>query len=100
MSLSLSDVQHIANLAQLEISDGQADKMLEQLNGILALVGQMSAVDTTGVAPLSHPVAAYLPDVALRLRKDEVTEENRRDDYQQSAPMTQDGLYLVPRVIE
>ena len=100
MSLSLSDVQHIANLAQLEISDDRAGKTLEQLNGIFALVGQMSSVDTTGIEPLSHPIAALMPDLSLRLRKDVVTEPNRRGDYQKPAPATQDGLYLVPRVVE
>ena len=57
------------------------------------------AVDTTGVAPLSQPLAAVL-DLPLRLREDDVTEENRRDAYQAPAPKTQDGLYLVPQVIE
>ena len=60
----------------------------------------MRAVDTTGVAPLSHPIAAWKDDVALRLREDKVTEPNRRDDYQKPAPATQDGLYLVPKVID
>ncbi len=100
MSLSLSDVQHIANLAQLEISDERAAKTLEQLNGIFALVGQMSAVDTKGIEPLSHPIAALMPDLSLRLREDLVTEPNLRDAYQKPAPATQDGLYLVPRVVE
>lgn len=100
MSLSLSDVQHIANLAQLEISDERAAKTLEQLNGIFALVGQMSAVDTKGIEPLSHPIAALMPDLSLRLREDLVTEPNLRDVYQKPAPATQDGLYLVPRVVE
>ncbi|MBS1187346.1 MAG: putative Glutamyl-tRNA(Gln) amidotransferase subunit [Burkholderiaceae bacterium] len=100
MSLSLSDVQHIANLAQLEISDERASKTLAQLNGIFALVGQMSAVDTTGIEPLSHPIAALMPELSLRLREDRVLEPDRRDAYQQCAPATQDGLYLVPRVVE
>ncbi len=100
MSLSLSDVKHIANLAQLELSDAQASKTLGQLNGIFALVGQMSAVDTTGIEPLSHPIAAHMPDLSLRLRPDAVTEPNLRENYQQPAPAVQDGLYLVPRVIE
>lgn len=100
MSLTLSDVQHIANLAQLEITGDRAEKTLEQLNGIFALVGQMSAVNTTGIEPLSHPIAALMPDLSLRLREDHVIEPDRRDDYQQCAPVTQDGLYLVPRVVE
>ena len=65
-----------------------------------ALVEQMRAIDTSGVEPLSHPIAAIEPALALRLREDAVTESNRRDDYQQPAPATQDGLYLVPKVIE
>ena len=100
MHLNLSDVHHIANLAQLELSDNQAEKTLGQLNGIFDLVNQMSAVDTAGVEPLSHPIAALMPDLSLRLREDQVTEPDRRDAYQQPAPSTQEGLYLVPKVIE
>lgn len=90
----------IAQLAQLEISESQASKTLGQLNDIFALVEQMRAVDTGGIEPLNHPVAAYMQDVALRLRDDVVTEPDRRDAYQKPAPATQDGLYLVPKVIE
>ncbi len=100
MSLELSDVKRLAILAQLELSEPQADATLSQLNGIFALVEQMKAVDTTGVEPLSHPIAVFQPDLSLRLRDDDVTEANRRDDYQRNAPATQDGLYLVPKVIE
>ena len=100
MSLSLSDVRHIADLAQVELSDQRAAKTLDQLNGIFALVEQMRAVDTTGIEPLSHPIAALEPDLSLRLREDRVLEPNRRDDYLKPAPATQDGLFLVPRVIE
>lgn len=100
MSLDLSDVKRLARLAQLDLNDDQAVNTLAKLNGIFALVEQMRAVDTTGVEPLNHPIAAYQDNVALRLRDDQVTEPNRRDDYQQVAPATQDGLYLVPKVIE
>jgi aspartyl-tRNA(Asn)/glutamyl-tRNA(Gln) amidotransferase subunit C len=100
MSLALSDVKRLAQLAQLELSDDDAAKTLDKLNGIFALVEQMKAIDTTGVEPLNHPIAAFQHDLALRLRDDVVTEPNRRDDYQQVAPATQDGLYLVPKVIE
>ncbi|HZW13732.1 MAG TPA: Asp-tRNA(Asn)/Glu-tRNA(Gln) amidotransferase subunit GatC [Noviherbaspirillum sp.] len=100
MSLDLSDVKRLARLAQLDLNDDQAVNTLDKLNGIFALVEQMRAVDTTGVEPLNHPIAAFQNDVALRLREDQVTEPNRRDDYQQVAPATQDGLYLVPKVIE
>lgn len=100
MSLDLNDVKRLARLAQLDLDESQADKTLDKLNGIFALVEQMRAVDTSGVEPLNHPIAAHQSDVALRLREDVVSEENRRDDYQQVAPATQDGLYLVPKVIE
>ena len=100
MSLTLSDVKRIAHLAQLEMGDDQAAIALGQLNGIFALAEQMQAVDTTGVAPLSHPLAAHMGNITLRLREDTATEPNRREDYLAVAPMTQDGLYLVPKVIE
>lgn len=100
MSLELSDVKRIAELARLELSEAEASSTLDKLNGIFSLVEQMKAVDTTGIAPLSHPIAAHMANLSLRLREDEVSEANRRDDYQQPAPATQDGLYLVPKVIE
>jgi len=100
MSLTLNDVTRIANLAKLKISDTEADSTLDKLNGIFALAEQLKAIDTTGVAPLSHPIAALLPEMALRLREDVVTESNHREEYQQCAPATHDGLYLVPKVIE
>jgi aspartyl-tRNA(Asn)/glutamyl-tRNA(Gln) amidotransferase subunit C len=100
MSLDLSDVKRLARLAQLDLTEDQAVKTLDKLNGIFALVEQLRAVDTTGIEPLNHPIAAHQADLALRLRDDTVTEANRRDDYQKVAPATQDGLYLVPKVIE
>jgi aspartyl-tRNA(Asn)/glutamyl-tRNA(Gln) amidotransferase subunit C len=100
MSLDLSDVKRLARLAQLDLNEDEAAKTLDKLNGIFALVEQMRAVDTTGVEPLNHPIAAYQNDVALRLREDIVSEPNHRDEYQKVAPATQDGLYLVPKVIE
>ena len=100
MSLALSDVKRIAQLARLELTENQASTTLEKLNGIFSLVEQLRAVDTAGVEPLSHPIAALQADLALRLRDDVVTETNHRDDYQRVAPATEDGLYLVPKVIE
>ena len=100
MSLDLNDVKRLARLAQLDLEEAQAGKTLDKLNGIFALVEQMRAVDTAGVEPLNHPIAAYQKDIALPLREDKVTEPDRRDDYQQVAPAVQDGLYLVPKVIE
>jgi aspartyl-tRNA(Asn)/glutamyl-tRNA(Gln) amidotransferase subunit C len=100
MSLTLDDVTNLTKLAQIKLDGEQKAKTLEQLNGIFALVEQMKAVDTTGVEPLNHPIDAYQDEVALRLREDTVSEPNRREDYQQVAPATQDGYYLVPQVIE
>jgi aspartyl-tRNA(Asn)/glutamyl-tRNA(Gln) amidotransferase subunit C len=100
MPLDLSDVKRLARLAQLDLNEEQAGKTLDKLNGIFALVEQMRAVDTSGVEPLSHPIAAFQQDIALPLRADLVTEPDRRGDYQQVAPAVQDGLYLVPKVIE
>ncbi len=100
MSLTLNDVKRIANLAQLDMDDAHAETALKELNGIFALAEQMQAIDTKGVEPLSQPLAAVLGAMPLRLRDDAVTEQNRREDYQAPAPKTQDGLYLVPKVID
>jgi aspartyl-tRNA(Asn)/glutamyl-tRNA(Gln) amidotransferase subunit C len=100
MSLTLADVKRIANLAQLDMDEAHAGVALGELNGIFALAEQMQAIDTEGVAPLAQPLAAVLGTRPLRLREDVVTEENRREAYQAPAPKTQDGLYLVPKVIE
>jgi aspartyl-tRNA(Asn)/glutamyl-tRNA(Gln) amidotransferase subunit C len=100
MSLTLTDVNRIANLAQLDMDAAHAETALKELNLIFALAEQMQAVDTTGVEPLSQPLAAVLGNLPLRLRDDVVTEANRRDDYQAVAPKTQDGLYLVPQVLD
>ena len=100
MTLALSDVKRIANLSRLELTEQQAEQTLSKLNDIFALVEQMSAVDTSGIEPLSHPIAALQSELALRLREDVVTEANQREAYQQPAPATQDGLYLVQKVIE
>lgn len=100
MSLALTDIARLSKLAQLELTDQQAADALDKLNSIFALVEQMKAVDTTGVTPLAHPIAAWQNDLALRLREDRATEPDRRDDYQKPAPAVQDGLYLVPKVIE
>lgn len=99
MSLTLNDVKRIAHLARLELPDADAEHTLAQLNEFFGLVEQMQAVDTTGIAPLAHPIE-QIEDVALRLRDDAVTETVERDEYQRVAPAVQDGLYLVPKVLE
>lgn len=99
MALDLNDVKRIAHLARIEISESEAEQSLGQLQNFFGLVEQMQAVDTRGIEPLAHPLANSLA-MAQRLRPDAVTETNRREDYQAPAPATQDGLYLVPKVIE
>lgn len=99
MHLTLQDIGRIAHLARLELSEPQAHAMQARLNGFFDIVEQMKAVDTTGVEPLAHPTAVIDP-VALRLRDDVVSEPNQRDANQISAPAVEDGLFLVPKVIE
>ena len=99
MALTPADVSRIAHLARLELSPAESDAMLGQLNGFFRIVEQMSAVDTRGVEPLYTPLST-LHEVALRLRDDAVTEADRRIANQRSAPAVEDGLFLVPRVIE
>ncbi len=95
MSLTLEQVQRIAHLARIEISDVEASTTQGHLNGIFQLIEQMQAVDTQGVAPMAHA-----QDVSQRLRADVVSETDRRAAYQVVAPETEAGLYLVPKVIE
>jgi aspartyl-tRNA(Asn)/glutamyl-tRNA(Gln) amidotransferase subunit C len=93
--LSLEQIARIAHLARLELSAAETADMRAKLNDILAMVDQMSAVDTAGVEPMSHP-----QEVTQRLRDDAVTEPNQRELFQSLAPAVEDGLYLVPKVIE
>ncbi len=95
MSLSDADVRRIAHLARLAVSDAEAEAALGQLNGILSMVDALRAVDTTGIEPMAHAV-----EMSQRLREDTVTEVDRRDAYQATAPLVEGGLYLVPKVIE
>jgi aspartyl-tRNA(Asn)/glutamyl-tRNA(Gln) amidotransferase subunit C len=99
MSLTLSDIDRIANLARLALQPDEAGRMLGQINGFFDIVEQMRAVDTAGIEPLAHPVAA-IQDIALRLREDVASEPNQREANQQSAPAVERGLFLVPKVIE
>jgi aspartyl-tRNA(Asn)/glutamyl-tRNA(Gln) amidotransferase subunit C len=85
----------IARLARIYVDDVDVDRYAAELSSILEFVEQMDKVDTDNVAPLSHP-----QDRVLRLREDKVTEEDQRDIFQAVAPATENGLYLVPKVIE
>jgi aspartyl-tRNA(Asn)/glutamyl-tRNA(Gln) amidotransferase subunit C len=95
MSLVREDVEKIAHLARLAVGEDELDAVAAGLSDILQMVEQMSAVDTTGVTPMAHPLHMVQP-----LRPDRVSEENQRDLFQSIAPQTEDGLYLVPKVIE
>jgi aspartyl-tRNA(Asn)/glutamyl-tRNA(Gln) amidotransferase subunit C len=95
MALDKSDVENIAHLARLAISEEDVPAYAENLSSILTLVEQMNAVDTSGVEPMAHPL-----EMAQRLREDVVTEANQREHFQQHAPAVENGLFLVPKVIE
>lgn len=104
MALNISDIKRIAHLARLEINEQEAAITLTKLSGILGLIEQMQAVDTTDITPMSHS-----QDVVQRLREDVVTETNQREEFQKNAPVlgngsaeraVDSGLYLVPQVIE
>ena len=99
MALNPDDVSRIAHLARLALNADEEPVMLAQLNDFFSIVEQMSAVDTSGIEPLYTPLSA-VQHVALRLRDDMVTESNEREANQRSAPAVEDGLFLVPRVIE
>ena len=95
MALERSEVEKIAHLARLGLSDSELPQTTATLNSILGLIDNMQAVDTTGIEPLAHPL-----ETTQRLRADAVTEANQRDAYQPIAPALESGLYLVPKVIE
>ena len=102
MSLTTLDIQRIANLARLALQPDEESRMLDKINDFFGIVEQISAVDTTGVVPMAHPVDAMhnIPEMALRLRTDTVSEPNQREANQKSAPAVENGLFLVPKVIE
>jgi len=104
MALSIEDIKKIAHLARIEVNDSEAAATLSKLTGILGLIEQMQAVNTQGIVPMSHS-----QDVVQRLREDVVTKTNQREAFQQIAPAlgngsaeraVDNGLYLVPKVIE
>jgi aspartyl-tRNA(Asn)/glutamyl-tRNA(Gln) amidotransferase subunit C len=95
MSLTDQDIARIAHLSRIALSPEERERARDQLNGILSLVNQLQAVDTQGVEPMFHA-----GDHGLRLRADAVTETNERERFQAIAPEAENGLYLVPKVIE
>ena len=95
MSLSTAEVNKIAWLGRIAIDEDKIEAYARDLSGILDFVEQMSALDTSAVAPMAHPM-----DQAQRLRPDQVTEADQRELFQANAPLVEAGLYLVPKVIE
>ena len=96
MSLTRADIENIARLARLELTETEIPVYVDSLSKIFAFVGELDRAPTGDIAPMAHP----LPGLAQRLRADEVSEANRRDTYQKNAPQVEAGLYLVPKVIE
>jgi len=99
MSLTSPDIARLAKLARLELEPTESERLLNQMNDFFSIVEKMRSVDTTGIAPLAHPVAA-IADIALRLREDRASEPNQREANQRNAPAVEHGLFLVPKVIE
>ena len=95
MPLNHEDIHRLAHLARIAVTDQEVAELGTKLNGVLAMIEEMRAVDTTGVTPMAHGI-----DVVQRLREDRVTETNQRRLLQSLAPQVEDGLYLVPKVIE
>ena len=99
MSLNSQDIARLANLARLELSPEESARLLVQTNDFFAIVEKMRAVDTTGITPLAHPLDT-IQAMSLRLRDDIASEPSNREANQQTAPAIENGLFLVPKVIE
>ena len=99
MSLTSEDIRRLSLLARIEIAPADAPHIQAQLNGFFNLVEQLQAVDTKGIEPLCHPIAA-IEEMTLRLRTDVATETDHREANMQNAPQQENGLFLVPRVLE
>jgi len=95
MSIDLTDVENIAHLARLHLTEAEKKEAAGSMSNILELIDQMQSVDTDNVIPLAHPL-----DSVQRLREDKITETNQRDEFQKIAPEIDKGLFLVPKVIE
>ncbi len=95
MAIDADEIARIAHLARLEIGDEAVARTAEELANILTFIGRIDALDTSDVTPMAHPL-----DANQRLRADQITESDRRDEFQASAPAVENGLYLVPKVLE
>jgi aspartyl-tRNA(Asn)/glutamyl-tRNA(Gln) amidotransferase subunit C len=102
MAITQQDVARIAKLAGIELSPDESTRAQQELNGILGLIEQLQAVDTTGVEPMAHPLSAH-QDIKLRLRDDDAAPTHSletREALMANSPAESDGLFLVPTVIE
>jgi aspartyl-tRNA(Asn)/glutamyl-tRNA(Gln) amidotransferase subunit C len=99
MSLTSNDIHRLAKLARIEITPAETERTLSELNNIFSMVETLQAVDTIGLEPLCHPIAT-IQEMQLRLRDDAVTETNARDANMANAPQKENGLFLVPKVLE
>jgi aspartyl-tRNA(Asn)/glutamyl-tRNA(Gln) amidotransferase subunit C len=95
MTIEQNDIEKIAELARIRISREQLGEVTERISDILHMVDQLQAVDTRGIEPMANPL-----DAIQRLRADEVTQNNCREAFQAIAPAVENGLYLVPKVID
>lgn len=95
MSVEQSEIEKIARLARIRIEHNDVPEVAARINAILSMVDTMQSIDTSGVEPMANPL-----DACQRLRADEVTESDQRERFQAIAPQAENGLYLVPRVIE
>ena len=95
MSIGPEDIKKIAHLARLQVTENEADKLCHDISNILSLVDQLQSANTDNIEPMANPL-----DATQVLRPDVVTEQNKREALQKVAPMVEDGLFLVPKVIE
>jgi len=96
MSLNRRDIENIALLARLALTEAEIPVYVESLSRIVGLIGELDSAQTSQVEPMAHP----LPGQRQRLRADSVTESDQHQLYQTNAPQVEAGLYMVPRVIE
>jgi len=95
VTLSRQDIEYIAHLARLEVSESDVPAYVDKLGRIIEFIDELGQADTVDMVPMAHPL-----DMSQRLRADEVTESDERDRYQANAPETENGVYVVPRVVE
>ncbi len=99
MELQPDDLKRLARLARIAVSGDDVLLLQQQLNGIFGLIDELEAVDTRGIEPLAHPLDVLLP-MSQRLREDRVTDFDQRSANMANAPVRENGLFLVPKVLE